>query len=115
MTPNNTPQRVSRDTGEPGYALVGYYILTFGADGSYHHQGHVTAFLGDGHYLVELFSALTGSATYAQVATIHDMRAGGWRFYHQNTQWRDAAEQLQADANRDDYAPPGAPPTLGIS
>jgi len=102
-------------SGDPGQALVGTFCHTFGADGSFRRQGRIHAYLGNQHYLVYLYSAFDGEQTYGQIATLHDMRVGGWRFYPNGQIWKDAGDDLMRDLARDDYTPPGAPPILGIS
>lgn len=100
---------------ESGQALEGVFCHTFHADGRYQYQGYVVSYLGNSHYLVRLYSAGDGLATYSQIVTLNDMRAGGWRFYETEERWRDAADAMNEAMSRDDYKVPGHPPTLGLS
>lgn len=110
-----TEKDEKHDSGEPGEALVGMFCHTFKADGRYQYQGRVLAYLGTGHYLVQLYSAWDGQATYAQIANISDMRAAGWRFYRDEKVWRSYADEMNEETAKDNYTPPGFPPTLGLS
>jgi hypothetical protein len=100
---------------ESGQALVGMFCHTFLADGTYQYQGYIHAYLGNGYYLVQLYSAMDGNPTYSQIATINDMRAGGWRFYNNQADWLSSANKMLDQMARSDYTPPGSPPTLGLS
>ena len=94
--------------------LEGLYCHTFKLDGEYQHQGRIMSDLGNGFFLVLLFSEVDATPTFAQIASIADMRLAGWRFYESEADWIRAGEKMLEQRMRDGYLPPGTPNALAI-
>jgi hypothetical protein len=91
-------------TQETEAPFVGLYFLTFDQKGFVHHQGRIECALGDGYYLVQLYSWLTGYATNSAIRSLDEMRSENWRFYRTQEAWRDAGDRESRRAcHREDH------------
>jgi hypothetical protein len=73
--------------------LTGLFGLTFNEQGL-HNQFHVLRPEGDGHYLVQLFSWIDGSATNMEVWPRARFAAPSAKLYDDEEEWRSASEDI---------------------
>ena len=79
--------------------LIARCFHIYGEEGVVERQGIVRNYLGDGRYLVQFFSWLTGDATTLAIYHITEMRPGKkegcWQFYQNLSQMRDWFERQE--------------------
>lgn len=64
-----------------GAALVGRFFHTMAETGATFNQGCVLAYLGDGYYLVQLFSWVDGAPTTQHIFNVSAMLPAVFRFF----------------------------------
>lgn len=78
-------------------ALIGKYFHTFKGD-ELRWQGQVSAELGEGYFLVQLFDWLVGQPNNMKVVHLGNMT--GWNFYDDADYWRQKGDEASRRANR---------------